>query len=174
MRIWPLISLLALCLLAGCPKPEGGDTTTVDTNVTTSDGSHAETPDSGSAPLSMEKLKGKVVLLDFWATWCVPCIAQFPTLRQWQEKYGPRGLVIVGVTNHSSQTSEDVRAYLAKDKLPWPIAIDTQSRTHMDFGVSPIPHTFVIDQAGNVVLSHIGGKNIVEIEKKIEATFGLW
>jgi thiol-disulfide isomerase/thioredoxin len=126
----------------------------------------------GSAPLSMEKLKGKVVVLDFWATWCVPCIAQFPTLRQWQEKYGPRGLVIVGVTNHSSQTSEDVRTYLAKDKLPWPIAIDTQSRTHMDFGVSPIPHTFVIDQAGNVVLSHVGGKNIEEIEKKIEALLG--
>ena len=122
----------------------------------------------GSEPLTMEKLKGKVVVLDFWATWCVPCIAQFPTLRQWQEKYGPRGLVIIGVTNHSSQTSQEVRAFTAKEKLPWPVAIDSRSRTQMDFGVSPIPHTFVIDQAGNVILSHVGGKNIEAIEQKIQ------
>ncbi|MEP7272289.1 MAG: FG-GAP-like repeat-containing protein [Acidobacteriota bacterium] len=126
----------------------------------------------GSEPLTMDKLKGKVVLLDFWATWCVPCIAQFPTMKQWQEKYGPRGLVIIGVTNHSSQTSQDVRAFLAKDKLPWPVAIDSRSRTQMDFGVSPIPHTFVIDRAGNVTMSHVGGKNIEEIERKIESLLG--
>ena len=73
----------------------------------------------GGPQLDLEKLKGKVVLLDFWATWCKPCIAQFPRMREWQTKYGPKGLVIIGMTNHSSQTSEDVKAYLAKEKLPW-------------------------------------------------------
>ena len=55
-----------------------------------------------------------MVLLDFWATWCKPCIAQFPRMREWQTKYGPKGLVIIGMTNHSSQTSEDVNAFVSK------------------------------------------------------------
>jgi cytochrome c biogenesis protein CcmG, thiol:disulfide interchange protein DsbE len=120
-------------------------------------------------PLTLEKLKGKVVMLDFWATWCKPCIAQFPVMREWQAKYGPQGLVIIGMTNHSSQTSEDVRAFLDKHKLPWVVAIDPRDRTHMDYGVSPIPHTFLIDRSGIVRMSHVGGKDLQEVEKQIEA-----
>jgi len=123
----------------------------------------------GSEPLTWDKLKGKVALLDFWATWCKPCIAQFPIMRQWQEKYGARGLVIIGMTDHASQTSEEVRAFVEKQKLPWPIAIDPRSRTQMDFGVSPIPHTFLIDRLGIARVSHIGGKDLEAIERQIEA-----
>lgn len=123
----------------------------------------------GSEPLALNKLKGKVVLLDFWATWCKPCIGQFPTMRQWLEKYGPNGLVIIGMTDHSSQTSEEVRAFVAKWKLPWAVAIDQRSRTQMDFGVSPIPHTFLIDRLGILRMSHLGGADLPTIERQIEA-----
>jgi thiol-disulfide isomerase/thioredoxin len=123
----------------------------------------------GSEPLALDKLKGKVVLLDFWATWCKPCIDQFPIMRQWQEKFGPNGLVIIGMTDHSSQTSEEVRAFVAKWKLPWAVAIDARSRTQMDFGVSPIPHTFLIDRLGILRMSHVGGTDLPSIEPRIEA-----
>lgn len=123
----------------------------------------------GSDQLSLDKLKGKVVMLDFWATWCKPCIAQFPTMREWQTRYASKGLVIIGMTNHSSQTSEDVRAFLEKQKLPWPVAIDPRDRTQMDYGVSPIPHTILIDRTGVIRMSHVGGKDLEEVEKQIEA-----
>jgi len=122
----------------------------------------------GGEPLTIERLKGKVVLLDFWATWCKPCIAAFPKMREWHSKYGPRGLVIIGVTNHSSQTSEQVRSLVKKENLPWIVAIDPNDRTQMYYGVSPIPHTFLIDRTGVVRLSHIGGGNLQEVEKQIE------
>lgn len=120
----------------------------------------------GSEPKTLEDLRGKIVLLDFWATWCKPCIAQFPTLREWQKMFG-NDLVIIGMTNHSAQTSEQVREFYKKQALPWPVAIDPRDRTHLDYGVSPIPHTFIIDREGNVRLSHLGGGKLEEIEAKI-------
>ena len=57
----------------------------------------------------------------------------------------------------------------AKEKLPWTIAIDKRDRTQMDYGVSPIPHAILIDRSGVIRLSHVGGKNIEEVEKQIEA-----
>lgn len=120
----------------------------------------------GGPPVSLENLKGKVVLLDFWATWCKPCIAQFPTMRAWQEKFGD-DLVILGITNLSSQTQADVRAFADKQQLPWALAIDADDRTHMDYGVSPIPHTFVIDRQGVVRLTHVGGGDLEKVEAAI-------
>ena len=63
----------------------------------------------------LNQYKGQVVLLDFWAVWCGPCIATFPHLREWQEKYSARGLVIIGMTRHynyewNAQTSRASRA----------------------------------------------------------------
>lgn len=122
----------------------------------------------GGEPLSLEKLKGKVVLLDYWATWCGPCIRTFPTLKEWQAKYGSKGLVIIGVTDHSRQTSEQIRAFVQKQKLPWVVAVDPSKRMHIDYGVGPIPHSFLIDHDGVVQLSHVSGGDLQEIEKRIE------
>ncbi|HXH06542.1 MAG TPA: redoxin domain-containing protein [Vicinamibacterales bacterium] len=120
-------------------------------------------------PLTLAALKGKVVMLDFWATWCQPCIAMYPEMRQWVEQFGPRGFVVIGITNHSRQTSADVRRFLARHKLPWPVAIDPKNRTHIDYGVSPIPHTFLIDRKGIVRLSHRGGGDLTKIKATLQA-----
>lgn len=126
----------------------------------------------GGGPLSIGKLKGKVVLLDFWATWCIPCIKTFPTLRQWQTRYGPKGLVIIGMTDLTAQTSEKVRSFVQKEKLPWIVAIDPNKRTQKNYGVNALPHSIVIDKKGTVRASHVGGKSLQEIEKEIEELLG--
>ncbi len=121
----------------------------------------------GSPPQPLASLRGKVVMLDYWATWCGPCIAMYPEMRQWLQEFGPQGFVILGITNHSQQTSAEVRRFYERNKLPWPVAIDPTNATHRDYGVSPIPHTFLIDRQGAVRFSHVGGGDLSGIKAKL-------
>jgi peroxiredoxin len=122
----------------------------------------------GAEPQTLASLKGKVVMLDYWATWCKPCIEMYPEMREWLKELGPQGLVILGITNHSQQTSEVVRRFHARQKLPWAVAIDPKNGTHRDYGVSPIPHTFLIDRQGVVRFEHRGGGDLTAIKAKLK------
>lgn len=122
----------------------------------------------GSDPQTLAGLKGKVVMLDFWATWCKPCIEMYPEMRTWVQEFGPQGLVVLGITNHSSQTSAKVRTFVTRQKLPWTVAIDPKNGTHMAYGVSPIPHTILIDRQGVVRLTHVGGGDLTKIKAKVQ------
>jgi thiol-disulfide isomerase/thioredoxin len=139
------------------------------------------------APLTDADLKGKVVLLDFWAVWCGPCIATFPHLREWNEKYADKGLVIVGLTRYynyawDAETNkakraatgtmvshEDEQAMLVKfaeeHNLKHRFAIQVGSEMSDYYAVSGIPHVVVIDQEGKVRLMRIGSgeKNASDI-----------
>lgn len=122
----------------------------------------------GGAPVTLAALRGKVVLLDYWATWCAPCISAFPELKRLQSEYGKEGFVIVGVTNHSQQVSADVRKMVADKKLTWPTAIDPGSRMHMNFGVQNLPHQTIIDQNGTIHSYYVGGGSTIDaIERDI-------
>ena len=141
--------------------------------------------------LNDKDLEGKVVLLDFWAVWCGPCIATFPHLREWQEKYADKGLVIIGVTRYynyewNDQTSKarraqskvsagDEQAMLAKfaevHKLQHRFMVTPSASTFQrQFGVSGIPQAVVLDQDGTIQLIRVGSgeQNAQDIEKKIQ------
>ena len=141
-------------------------------------------------PLTDEDLKGKVVLLDFWAVWCGPCIACFPHLRQWHEKYADRGLVIIGLTKYYSYgwdaaanrgtkteglTPEDEQAALVKfaehHQLKHRLAYMPEGATLSErYGVSGIPQMVLIDREGKVRMIRVGSgeANAHDLETLIE------
>ena len=145
-------------------------------------------------PLTEDDLKGKVVLLDFWAVWCGPCIATFPHLREWHEKYADKGLVIVGLTRYYNYTwnekagrasrspakvspedeQEMLKQFTKHHQLKHVIAVMTDNSVSEAFGVTGIPQVVVIDRDGKVRLIRVGSgpKNAHDVEEMIKKLIG--
>jgi len=149
------------------------------------------------SPVSDSDLKGKVVLLDFWAVWCGPCIATFPHLIEWNKEYGDKGLVIVGLTNYYKYEWDEAanRASRAKDvekvtkeseqdmlkkfaalhKLTHRFAVQPDgSKLSEYYAVSGIPHVVLIDRSSKVRMVKVGSgpanaKAISEMLEKLIA-----
>lgn len=102
------------------------------------------------APLDWDKLEGKVVLLDFWGTWCGPCVSKLPRLQPLHEKYADRGLVIIAI--HSAQAAETCEAFVRENSYTFPVAVDT-GKTAEAYAISGWPTYFLIDRSGKVAQS---------------------
>ena len=114
-------------------------------------------------------LAGKVVIIDFWASWCGPCKKAMPALKDLHETYKDRGVVIIGLS--LDQDKGDMDAYLAKNPMPFAILRDAKGAFAEKVGVESIPATFVIGADGLVLQSHSGfapGMK-AEIAKVLEA-----
>ena len=99
--------------------------------------------------LRLSEYKGKVVLLNFWATWCAPCRAEMPDLVKWQREYQRRGLQVIGVTYPPTELVE-VRQFIKRIKVNYPVVLGT-AQTKANFDKSEIlPVTVVIDKSGRV------------------------
>lgn len=134
----------------------------------------------GSAAMSLESLKGKVILLDFFATWCKPCINAFPHIREWKDKYGAQGLVVIGMTNYQGrydnaqvQPADELgkmkNEFIPKHKISWPVAIEKSGRTTFEkYGVSGIPHITLIDKKGNIRYFKVGAGDYAKTEQQIK------
>ena len=123
--------------------------------------------DGNEVPLS--SYKGKVVLLNFWATWCGPCKAEIPGFVRLQEKYRDKGLVIVGYS--VDDTAEKAKAYAAEYKMNYPILLG-EGREEVQDAYGPIwgiPASFIISKDGKVCRKHMGIAPEAVFEKEVAA-----
>lgn len=99
--------------------------------------------------VSLEDLRGKVVLLNFWATWCPPCKAEMPDLEALYREYGDaRDFVVVGA--NAQEGAELVAAFAEERALTFPILLDSDGTAMAQYGVRPLPTTFIIDREGYI------------------------
>lgn len=123
--------------------------------------------DINGKTVQLSDFKGKVVILDFWATWCPPCRAEIPHFVELQKAYADKGLVIVGIS--LDQGGVDTVAPFAKaNGINYPIVLGDEELTSKYGGIEGIPTTFIVDQKGNIVNKFVGftEKSVFEDEIK--------
>ncbi|ATP30435.1 thioredoxin [Chromobacterium violaceum] len=120
------------------------------------------------AVTSTSALKGKVVLVNFWATSCPGCVEEMPEIKKLHQKYGGKGLNVLAVAM-SYDPPNYVQNFVAKNQLPFFVALDPQGATAKAFGdIQLAPTTFLIDKQGNIIKRYVGVMNFAEVRKLIE------
>ena len=134
----------------------------------------------GETPQTLANLRGKVVLLDFWATWCAPCIAAFPALTEWHETFQKDGLEILGVTKYNGEAEgskvnaveeiEFLKRFKKANRLPYQFAVAKDYTNQTIYGAGSIPTTVLIDRRGVIRYIETGtsASREQEIRREIE------
>jgi cytochrome c biogenesis protein CcmG, thiol:disulfide interchange protein DsbE len=115
--------------------------------------------------LQLSSYRGKVVLLDFWATWCVPCREETPHFVELQQKYGGQGLQIIGVSMDDS--TDPVHTFYQQFHMNYPVVMGTADVGAAYGGVLGLPIAFIIDRDGLIHAKHIGATDAAVFEKDI-------
>lgn len=115
--------------------------------------------------VTLSALKGQPVLINFWASWCLPCREEAPELQRFYEEYQDRGLVILGVNVTQQDTLADAQAYVSEFKITFPVPLDENGEALRAFRVPGLPTSFFIDQQGfirNVVIGKMDWATMLE------------
>jgi cytochrome c biogenesis protein CcmG/thiol:disulfide interchange protein DsbE len=117
--------------------------------------------------LDLNTYRGKVVLLNLWATWCAPCQVEMPSFVAWQKKYGPQGLQVIGISMDDDPAL--VRSMNGKLKLNYPVVMGDVKLGDLYGGVLGLPITFLIDRHGVIQAEFQGEPDMNKIEKQMQS-----
>jgi thiol-disulfide isomerase/thioredoxin len=113
-------------------------------------------PSRAGDTVSLDKLKGQVVMINFWASWCGPCRTEMPLLDQMYKRYSPLGFTLIGV--NVEPDSKDAEKLLASLPVTFPVLFDKESKISKLYDVDAMPSSVFIDRKGNVRYLHKGYK----------------
>ena len=131
-------------------------TSTVGASANSSTAPAFTLPSRAGDTVSLASLKGKVVMLNFWASWCGPCRQEMPLLEQMHKRYSALGFTLVGVNVDAN--SKDAEEWLSKTPVSFPVLFDRESKVSAMYDVKAMPSTVFIDRQGNVRALHRGYK----------------
>ncbi|MEP7366143.1 MAG: TlpA disulfide reductase family protein [Acidobacteriota bacterium] len=114
--------------------------------------------------MSLAGLRGKVVVMDFWATWCPPCRKELPELEKLHKELSAEGVVFVGVNNEDTGT---VKGFVSKNSYAIPVLLDSKREVHRRYGVRAIPTLFIVDREGTIRQHFIGSRSQEQIRAAI-------
>ncbi len=117
--------------------------------------------------VKLSDFKGKIVLLNFWATWCVPCAAEVPELVKWQEQYKDGGLQIIGITYPPTNAAK-VRRFVRRNRINYPILFGSKATKKLFEPSDTLPVTVIIDKQGNIAGRIDGVIFADEFDQKIQ------
>jgi len=122
----------------------------------------------GKAISAADQFKGNIVVLDFWATWCVPCIGEIPILNRLQEKYGAKGVKVVGVALASGEAKE-VKPFVGRNKMKYTVLMGDDEQVY-DLNVVASPTTYLVTRDMKVFRRYIGAgpRKAAEVEADIQ------
>lgn len=118
-------------------------------------------------PIRLADLRGRPVIVNFWASWCGPCVEEFPLLRDAAQQHADDGLAVVGIVYQDR--SEAARDFLQRNRATWPAAMDPGDRVAAAYGVYGPPETFFIGRDGTIVARQIGQFSAASLDEKVAA-----
>jgi peroxiredoxin len=124
-------------------------------------------PDANGSTIRLSDQQGKVVVLDFWATWCGGCKVEIPWFLEFANRYKDRGLVVIGVAL-DEEGWKTVRPFLAERKITYPVVLGNEQLSAR-YDASALPKTLLIDRKGRIAVSHVGLVDKAAFEKQIQA-----
>lgn len=159
MRFSPRVLLAAtavLLCLAGCNRTKPAEQARAGQD---SSKSHAAPDftlkDADGKEVKLSDLKGKVVLLNFWATWCGPCKMEIPWFIEFERQYKDKGFAVVGVAMDDDGWNA-VKPYIAAQKVNYRVVVGTDAVAQNYGGIDSLPTTFILDREGRITSTHVG------------------
>ncbi len=166
-----LAAVVVLCVLPmGTPGPASAGDPLFQAMALAHVGGEAPAPDfalptpEGKQPVSLAELRGRVVLLNFWATWCPPCREEMPSMERAHKEFGGQGLAILAV--NIQESPKQVARFMRDFRLSFPALLDADGKVSQRYQVRGLPTTYLIDRTGRVVGQAVGARDWAGREAK--------
>lgn len=155
------ISLFCLLVLAAC------STSAAHSPTVGAPAPALELPQLGGGSVSLDALRGQVVVVNFWATWCPPCVEETPRLVGWHEQYADQGLAVLGVDTLYQDSRDEVEKFATEYKVSYPVLLDEEGDMSKRWEARQLPRSYVIDRDGVVRYVRIGELTDADFEAQV-------